>query len=229
MSRRSDVVTRHYLISCLVILLPTLTLSQETLLTVEATEELKQRISDHVILVNVTVKPGPLEDESFVVRRYGQAARARVAGRVRVVTSQTLISNAKTLDLSLLDGTSLGSAIVTEILDQEGLAELRCDRCRRELRASLAPQDACQKDRILFYIMPAGDSSVLSHTVVLGEAVPSLERHLLVAGQLVEGMPLFTAKAEIAAIVVRPLPGTDRSLAVNLCRPLPNDGAQQQE
>jgi hypothetical protein len=187
----------------------------------EGAAALRERLESHVLLVTTVRGPGPLEDGSFATPRYGQAARVRVDGKVRLVTSQTLVEGVATVTLSLLDGTPVGTARVGKSFAEEGLAELSCDACRRELRAGLAPAEACGNGRFLFFVAPAGNATVLSHTVVSGPAGPPLERHVVVPGTLPEGMPLFDARAEVAAMVVRPLPGADRSLAVTLCRPAP--------
>ncbi len=197
------------------------------LLTFEGQAALRDRLSERLLLMSAAPAAGEHEDASWVVWQHGEAVRTLWDGKIRVLTSQVLAEGAGRLEASRVGGGVVGPAHVTELIADLGLALLDCPACAKEKAAPLAPTDACESGRYLFFVVPAGDNAVITHTLMGGPAESPLEKLRLVPGALPQGTPLFDASARVAAIAVRTLPGTNRTLVAPLCPVPPPPAAEK--
>ncbi len=188
------------------------------LLTFEGQAALRERLSERLLLMSAAPIAGDHEDPSWVVWQHGEAVRTLWGGKIRVLTSQVLAESAGRLEASRIGGGGVvGPARVAEIVADVGLAVLECPACAKEKAAPTAPTEACEPGRFLFFVVPAGDNAVITHTVMGAPAEPPLEKLRIVPGALPEGTPLFDSSARVAAIAIRALAGFNQTLVAPLC------------
>lgn len=209
----------------------------DSLVTFEAQARFRDRLLPHLLLLTVEPEPDPLVDPAFLPRKHGMAVRVALPERVGVLTSAALVDGAGDIRVSTALEPERGvksSAAPT----RGGLAEVRCalatgsaaesrrrrgswsrsSPCDDGPPAATAPAGACDPDRVLYAVAPAGAGSfVLASTVVAARGGVLPEDLALVRGRFPEGTPLFDARGRLAAVVVRPAADSSpRSLAAPL-------------
>jgi len=209
----------------------------DALLTLEGEAALRDRLSNKTLIVKVLPNPLPLQDTSFLPSRFGGAVRVEYNGDAVVLTSYVLVGEAAKVELLLRPGSRpVATVHGSPDLREKGLAVLECTQdvavgkgpgrhgagktqspCGVK-PVQIAPRDATNTGRLLFYVVLSGDGrSVLSHTVSKGEADPKLPGLIVVYGRIPKGTPLFDTDGRVAAIVVRSAADSvDRVLAATL-------------
>ncbi len=203
-----------------------------TFLTLERQTASLDRLLPHLLLVTVRPEPDPLVDPAFLPRKHGMAVRVALAERVVVLTSAALVEGAGDIEVSTALQPERGVAS-SAAPTRGGLADVRCvptreggeprSPCDHGPAAVPAPAGACDPDRVLHAVTPAGAGSfVLVSTVVAARGGVLPEDLALVQGRFPEGTPLFDAEGRVAAVVVRPAADSSaRSLAAPLEPPAP--------
>lgn len=197
--------------------------------TIEEQRHHLERLLPYLILLSVSPKPDPLEDPMFVPRRHGMGVRVARSGQVVVLTSAALVDGVGPIEVStaLAPDRTVKSSAHPEV---GGLAEVRCEGaigggllqgpspCSEGPAASVAPAGACDPERVLYAVVPAGIGSfVLATTVVAARGGVLPDDLALVHGRFPEGTPLFDADDRVAALVVRPAwDSSNRCLAAPL-------------
>jgi hypothetical protein len=195
------------------------------LLTLEGQAALKAKLSEIVRFVSVQPAPGPLEDPAFVPKRIGQAAVVMMRGRPLLATSSILVAGASRIEVVRPGQDTPTRATKAGEVESKGLVLLDPEGGSVPRAALDAPYESVAAGRYLFFLLPAGTETVVSHTLSLGPAGVLLDGLILVGGRLPEGTGLFDAQGRIAAIAIRVLPpagdGFDRTLAATIPEPPP--------
>lgn len=205
----------------------------DPLMTIEAQDRFRDRLRPHLLLVTVQPVPDPPLDPAFLPKKHGMAVRVALPERGRaVLTSAALVEGAGAIEVSSAlepERTVTASAEPT----RGGLAEVRCARAPDDATPGRAsPCDdgppvepalagACDPDRVLYALVPAGARVfVVVRSVVADRGGVLPEDLALVQGRFPEGTPLFDASGRVAAVVVRPAADSSaRSLAAPLAPP----------
>jgi hypothetical protein len=185
---------------------------------VEKLDSIREALSSHIVFLNLRKVMKELEDPRFLPEESAIGVLVRKGSDVFVATSETVLLEHELVEEHDRDGKKLKTDKGFVAL-KFGVKGVRCLDCSKGKGALLASKGACEKGKVLWFVVPEGGGQfVLGQTVIASEIGELPDNLVVVAGKLNAGVPLFAPDQKLAGIVVRGTEdGASRSLVAPLC------------
>ncbi|GEM_PF-4105575 len=204
-------------LTCLLILLTSLSGQSSPMLSYQAADQLKQRLAEQIVEVESFRKPTAGENEAMIPPLAGQGVCIiSPTGQKWLVVSQYLVDGTSSIRARSRGHPQWTSITVTHRIAYLGIALMNPGAFSQHCPSTpLAPGSLLLKSPVAYTVdTPLGWPNIF--WAVVGErAEPPLHQFLISPVGLPLSCPLFSQNAELIGINIRPLlPGSKLALAV---------------